>query len=194
MAFIQRERVVISRLGKSGKMHGPGIPLKKYGQGTVSSFLISHEQKEEGKMKKIICLVVVILMIAAVAYAAKKVAITTKNVASLKGTWTGMLSFATIGAAGGITSPVTLEILNDAPPLKAKMTIANVPTEVAQQFGITPGQKVGENDDGTLSADGTVMWSSPDKNFFQFTLLDNKKASLWYYWRGMRGDASLSKK
>ena len=55
-------------------------------------------------MKKIICLVVVILMIAAVAYAAKKVAITTKNVASLKGTWTGSLSFATIGAAGGISS------------------------------------------------------------------------------------------
>ena len=145
-------------------------------------------------MKKIICLVVVILMIAAVAYAAKKVAITTKNVASLKGTWTGSLSFATIGAAGGVTSPCTLEILNDAPPLKAKLTVSNVPTEVAQQFGITPGQKVGENDDGTIAADGTVMFTSPDKNFFQLTLMDNKKLSIWYYWRGMRGDATLNKK
>ena len=146
-------------------------------------------------MKKIICLVVVILMIAAVAYAAKKVAITTKNVASLKGTWTGMLSFATIGAAGGISSPVTLEILNDTPPLKAKWTIANVPTEVAQQFGGgAGGQRVGENDDGILTADGAVMWSTADKNFVMATLLDNKKLSLWYYFRGMRGDATLNKK
>ena len=146
-------------------------------------------------MKKIICLVVVILMIAAVAYAAKKVAITPKNVASLKGTWTGMLSFATIGAAGGITSPVTLEILNDTPPLKAKWTIANVPTEVAQQFGGgAGGQKVGENDDGIITADGSVMWTGADKNFVNATLLDNKKLSLWYYWRGMRGDATLNKK
>ncbi len=146
-------------------------------------------------MKKIICLVVVILMIAAVAYAAKKVVITTKNVASLKGTWTGSLSFATIGAAGGISSPVTFEILNDTPPLKAKWTIANVPTEVAQQFGQgAGGQKVGENDDGTITADGAVMWASPDKNFVMVTLMDNKKLSLWYYFRGMRGDATLNKK
>jgi len=150
--------------------------------------------KEEGRMKKIICLVVVILMIAAVAYAAKKVVITTKNVASLKGTWTGMLSFATIGAAGGITSPCTLEILNDTPPLKAKLTISNMPTEVAQQFGETPGQKVAENDDGIITADGTVMWTGAAKNFLNATLLDNKKLQLWYYWRGMRGDATVSKK
>ena len=145
-------------------------------------------------MKKIICLVVVILMIAAVAYAAKKVAITTKNVASLKGTWTGSLSFATIGAAGGISSPVTLEILNDTPPLKAKLTIANVPGEVARQFGAMEGQKVAENDDGTITADGAVMWTGADKNFLQATLMDNKKLSLWYYFRGMRGDATVSKK
>ena len=145
-------------------------------------------------MKKIICLVVVILMIAAVAYAAKKVAITTKNVASLKGTWTGSLSFATIGAAGGISSPCTLEIFNDTPPLKAKMSIANVPTEVAQAFGIPAGPKSGENDDGTITGAGTVMWTGADKNFFEATLLDNKKLSLWYYFRGMRGDATLSKK
>jgi branched-subunit amino acid transport protein len=145
-------------------------------------------------MKKIICLVVVILMIAAVAYAAKKVAITPKNVASLKGTWTGVLSFATIGAAGGITSPCTLEVFNDTPPLKAKLTISNVPTEVAQQFGIPPGQKIGENDDGTITADGAVMWTGADKNFLMATLMDNKKLSLWYYFRGMRGDATVSKK
>ncbi len=145
-------------------------------------------------MKKIICLVVVILMIAAVAYAAKKVPITAKNVASLKGTWTGTISFATIGAAGGVTSPCTLEILNDAPPLKAKLTISNVPDEVARNFGVQAGQKVGENDDGTITADGSVMWTGADKNFINATLMDNKKLVLWYYFRGMRGDASLGKK
>ena len=67
-------------------------------------------------MKKIICLIVVILMIAAVAYAAKKVAITPKNVASLKGTWTGTMSFG-VFAGGSMSSPCTLEILNDAAPV-----------------------------------------------------------------------------
>jgi len=175
-------------------MDGPGIPLKKYGQGTVSSFLISHKQKEEGKMKKIICLVVVILMIAAVAYAAKKVVITPKNVASLKGTWTGVMSFG-VFAGGSMTSPCTLEILNDAAPVKAKLTLSNVPDEVARQFGSgQAGPRSAESDDGTITSSGTVLWTGPEKNFFEITLMDNKKLSGWAYFRGMRCEGTLSKK
>ena len=145
-------------------------------------------------MKKIICLVVVILMIAAVAYAAKKVAITGKNVASLKGTWTGVMSFG-VFAGGSLSSPCTLEILNDAPPLKAKMTLANVPQEVATQFGGgQAGPRSAENDDGTITSSGTVVWTGAEKNFFEVTLMDNKKLSLWYFFRGLKGDATLKKK
>jgi uncharacterized GH25 family protein len=143
-------------------------------------------------MKKIICLVVVLLMIAAVAIAAKKVVITSKNVASLKGTWTGMITFG-MAETGG-SSPATLEILNDSAPLKAKLTIANMPGPVAMQFGESPGQKVAESDDGVITSAGTVMWTGPTKNFFELTLLDNKKVSVWYFFRGMKGDATLTKK
>ena len=143
-------------------------------------------------MKKIICLVVVLLMIATVAFAAKKVLITTKNVASLKGTWSGVMSFG--GAEQGGTSPVTVEILNDTVPLKCKLTVANLPNQVAMQFGEAAGQKVGESDDGVISNQGTVVFTGPAKNVFEFTLLDNKKVSMWYFWKGMRGDATLTKK
>jgi hypothetical protein len=141
-------------------------------------------------MKKIICLVAVILMIAAVAYAAKKVAITKSNVASLKGTWIGVLDLGKKGE----TTPITMEILNDAPPLKAKWTLANVPNEVAAAFGEQGGQKVGEADDGMLTSAGTVMWIGAQKNFIELTLMDNKKLGCWSFWRGMDMRGTLSKK
>jgi len=141
-------------------------------------------------MKKIICLVVVILMIAAVAYAAKKVAITKSNVASLKGTWVGVLDLGKKGE----TTPITVEILNDAPPLKAKWTLANVPNEVAAAFGEQGGQKVGESDDGMITSAGTVMWIGAQKNFIELTLMDNKKLGVWSFWRGMDMRGTLSKK
>jgi hypothetical protein len=140
-------------------------------------------------MKKIICLVVVVLMIAAVAYAAK-VAITKQNVASLKGTWTGVLE---LGKKGEST-PITLEILNDAVPLKAKWTLANVPELVAKEFGEMGGQKVGEADDGMITSAGTVMWIGPQKNFVEATLMDNKKLGVWAFWRGMDMRGTLAKK
>jgi hypothetical protein len=141
-------------------------------------------------MKKIICLVVVVLMIAAVAYAAKKVAITKTNVASLKGTWVGVLDLGRKGE----TTPITLEVLNDAPPLKAKWTLANVPEVVAKEFGEMGGQKVGEADDGMITSAGTVMWIGPQKNFIELTLMDDKKLGCWAFWRGMDMRGTLAKK
>ena len=100
----------------------------------------------------------------------------------------------TFGAFEGGGSAAKLEILNDTPPLKAKLSISNVPPEVAGQFGVQAGPKAAEADDGVITADGAVMWTGEAKNFVQATLLDNKKLSLWYYFRGMRGDATLNKK
>ncbi len=144
-------------------------------------------------MKKIICLVVVCLMVAGVAIAAKKMAITEKNLSGLKGTWAGMLSFGVQEAA---TAPAKLEILNDTVPVKAKLTIENFPQQLARTWGIdTPGGKAtAESEDGVITTQGTLMWTGPAKNFFEVTLLDNNKLSLWYFFRGVKGDATLKKK
>jgi hypothetical protein len=74
-------------------------------------------------MKKIICIIAVVLLIASVVYAqkAKKAGITAKDLPALKGTYTGMLSWGEF--EGGGTSACTLEILNDAVPIKGKLTV-----------------------------------------------------------------------
>jgi len=38
------------------------------------------------------------------------------------------------------------------------------------------------------------MWAGPNKNFLEVTLESNKKGSGWYFFRGVKGDISLSKK
>jgi hypothetical protein len=145
-------------------------------------------------MKKIICLIAVVLMIAAVAYAAQKIVITEKNLPGLKGTWEGIISFGYGFDEIGGTSFMTLEILADKPSIKGIVTVANVPNHVAMQFGEGGGQKVVEIDDGIITSQGTIMWAPPDKTFFEFTLVSEKKGRAWYFWRGMRGEAILSKK
>jgi len=142
-------------------------------------------------MKKIICLLAVALMIASVAFAAGKMKITAKDLPGLKGTWEGMLSWGVVQAAN---SAAKLEILNDAAPLKAKLTISNVPNEVASMLGITGGTNVMESDEGVITSQGTLMWTGPAKNFLEVTLESNKKGSGWYYFRGVKGDISLKKK
>ena len=130
-------------------------------------------------MKKIICLVVVVLMIAAVAIAAKKMVINEKNLPGLKVTWEGILSFG--AGEKGRTSPVKLEILTDKVPVKAKLTIPDMPNVVAMQFGDTGGQKVVEADERIITSQGTLMWTGPAKNFFEVTLTSEKKLDAWYF-------------
>lgn len=130
-------------------------------------------------MKKIICLVVVVWMIAAVAIAAKKMVINEKNLPGLKGTWEGILSFG--AGEKGRTSPVKLEILTDKVPVKAKLTITDMPNVVAMQFGDTGGQKVVEADERIITSQGTLMWTGPAKNFFEVTLTSEKKLDAWYF-------------
>jgi hypothetical protein len=143
-------------------------------------------------MKKMICLVVVVLMIAAVAIAQKKTAITAKDLPALKGTYTGILSF---GLMEGDTSPCTLEILNDTVPVKAKLTIDNVKDQLASRLGIQGGKKVGENDDGALTSQGTIMFTGAEaKNFFEVSSAGAKTIKVYYYFRGLRGDGTLKKK
>ena len=144
-------------------------------------------------MKKVICLAVVVLMIAAVAFAAsKKVAITEKDLPGLKGTWEGMLTFGIFDAK---TAPCTLEILSDKVPVKGKLTV-DVPQEVASVFGGTSGKQTLENNEGKLTKQGSLIWTSGDAagTFVEVWFNDAKKLELFYFFKGMRGDATLTKK
>jgi hypothetical protein len=143
-------------------------------------------------MKKVICIIAVVLMIATVVYAQKRTPIAAKDVAGLKGTWEGIVSFGVTADAG--SSPCKLEILNDAVPLKGKFTINNVPDLVASRLGLTAGQHVAESDDGTLTSQGTIVWTGPQKNMVEIAKSGDKKVQLNYWFKGLRGDATLTKK
>jgi len=142
-------------------------------------------------MKKIICLVAVVLMIASVAFAAGKMKITAKDLPGLKGTWEGVVSFGEFETGG--TSPMKMEILNDAVPVKAKLTITNFPDVVGKMYGLMSGQNVFEADTGLISSQGTLMWVGPQGNVCELTK-GEKKLSVWYFYKGMKGTADLKKK
>lgn len=143
-------------------------------------------------MKKIICLVAVVLMIASVVYAAPKMKIAAKDLPGLKGTWEGILSFGTMEAGG--TSPMKLEILNDAVPVKAKITIENVPDQVSKMYGLSSGLNTFEGDNGLITSQGTLIWVGPQGNICELNLTGEKKLNVWYFLKGMKGEASLKKK
>jgi len=140
-------------------------------------------------MKKILILLLVVLMVASVAYAQKKMKIDAKNLPTLKGTWEGMLNFQI-----NVNCPAKLEILNDTAPVKAKLTITDIPAQITQMLGITSGTHTMENMEGTLTTQGTIMWVGPTKNFMEFNLTAAKKGSAWFYYNGARGDMTLTKK
>jgi hypothetical protein len=142
-------------------------------------------------MKKTICLIAVVLMIAGVAIAQKKAGITAKDLAGLKGTWAGSVSFGIMQAA---STPAKLEILNDTVPVKGKLTLANVPSQIASQVGLMSGENVFESDDGTITTDGTIMWvGKQPKNFFEVSG-GGKQLKVLYYFKTIKGDGIFKKK
>ena len=142
-------------------------------------------------MKKIVCIIAVVLMLASVVYAQKKMAITAKDLPGMKGTWTGSISF---GITEGQASACTLEIMNDTVPVKAKLTVNQVPDSLAASLGLTAGRNEMESDNGKISSKGTLMWTGPAEGFFEVIKTGDKKASANYWFKGLRGDASLTKK
>ena len=142
-------------------------------------------------MKKVICLIAVVLMIAGVAIAQKKAGITAKDLAGLKGTWQGSVSF---GIMQALSTPAKLEILNDTVPVKATLTLSDVPSQIASQAGLMSGQNVFESDDGVITTDGTIMWiGKRPKNFFEVSG-GGKKLHLYYFFQGVKGDGIFKKK
>ena len=144
-------------------------------------------------MKKIVCIAVAVLMIATIVYAQKKIAFTPNDLPGLKGTWKGMLS---LGQETGMSSPATLEIMNDAVPLKAKITVENVPPQVAQGIGIMSGQNVSESDSGKITTQGTILFpGAVTGNFISISKTGSKdKISIWYMFNVMQGTGTFTKK
>ncbi len=143
-------------------------------------------------MKKIICMTAVLLMMVSVVYAQKMMAITAKNLAELKGTWEGVLTFGVFEGGG---SAAKLEILNDTVPVKARLTISQIPDRLAMDIGLTGGQNVFESHDGTITTQGTIMFTGKQpKNFFEVSRTGEKKLHAVYWYRMLRGDSYLTKK
>ncbi len=147
-------------------------------------------------MKKTVCLLVIALLVASVAFGAqkaKKPMISKDNVAGLKGTWVGMLSFGDVVPGGN--SPAKLQILNDTVPVKAKLTVENIPDILRAELGATGNSLEVENEGGIITSQGTLMFFAPDqKNFFEVSMRSEKKLDGRYYYRGLLGDMILNKK
>jgi len=142
-------------------------------------------------MKKIICILAVALMIASVVYAAeKKAGITAKDLPAMKGMWSGMLSF---GLMDSTSSPATLEILNDAVPVKAKLTVSNMAAALTSQLGLQSGTNTWEGD-GVLTSQGTILWTGPAKGFFEVTKSGDKKVKVTFWIQTVKGDGGFTKK
>ena len=139
-------------------------------------------------MKRIIGLCAVALVIASVAFAAQK--ITTKDLAGLKGTWEGRVEF---GIATAETATAKLEILNDTVPLKGKLTLSGVSEQAGKALGIMGGTTAVENDEGVITSQGTLMWAA-NQNFLEVSPAKDKKLNGTYYFRGVKGSMSLTKK
>jgi hypothetical protein len=103
-----------------------------------------------------------------------------------------MLSWGTF--EGGGSSACTLEILNDAVPVKGKLTISSVPKTVSELVGISTTPEPMTSEDGTLTTQGTIMFTGPAKNFLEISKSGEKKIKVYYYFRGMKGDGILTKK
>jgi hypothetical protein len=143
-------------------------------------------------MKKIICLIAVVLMIASVAIAQKK-GFTAKDLPALKGTYEGRVTFGIQVEAA--SSAAKLEILNDAVPVKSRLTIDDIPGQIAGQLGLMSGKNVFESEDGVITTAGTIMWTGKQpKNFFEVSEAGAKKVKCLYYFQGLRGDALFNKK
>jgi hypothetical protein len=143
-------------------------------------------------MKKIICIIAVVLMIVSVVYAQKKAGITAKDLPAMKGTYSGSISFGVF--EGGGSSACTLEILNDAVPIKGKLSISSVPNVIASGLGISTTPEPMTNDDGVITTQGTIMFAGAAKNWLEVVKSGEKKVKVYYYFRGLKGDGTLTKK
>jgi len=137
-------------------------------------------------MKKIVLLSAVVLLCASVVFAA---GITKKDLAGLKGKWSG-----TASGAGGTSLVTTIEIMNDAEPLEGTVTITNVPMQIQKDYNVKD-TLTGTSKNGKITSAGTIMFLGADpSNFFEITSIKDKKISAWFYYNGIKANVSATKK
>ncbi len=137
-------------------------------------------------MKKIILFSAIALLCASVVFAA---GITKKNLAALKGTWQGS---ATSGA--GLSVDVKLEIMNDAEPLQAKITLTKIPEKAKAEYAVQD-PAVGESNNGKITSAGTIMFTGASpSNFFEITSIKDNKISGWCFFNGFKANVTATKK
>ena len=134
-------------------------------------------------MKKILCIAGIVVLCASMVFAFTK-----NDLAGLKGTWSGSVS----GMAGGQQCVATLEIANDAEPLDGKLTVANIPMQMQQDYNV-PATFTGQAK-GKLTSKGEIMFTGATNNFFKITSIKDKKMQGWFIINGFEGTFTGSKK
>ncbi len=125
----------------------------------------------------------------------QKTTITRNDLPALRGTWSGWTSFS---SAQTSPAPTTLEIVNDTVPLQGKITLSNLPPDVASRFpaeSLPAGSRVTlDFRNGKISDQGTIIAQSGE-NFLELTYSAGAKPKLdgWFYYYGARGTMSLKK-
>ena len=126
----------------------------------------------------------------------QKTVITKGNLSTLKGKWEGWTVFSSFQGSPVLT---TMEIDNDAVPIKGEIKLFNLPQQVADNFPGVPlsaGNNITiEFANGEISDQGTLI-SQPGKNFLELTLLAGEKMKMngWFYYYGSKGTMELTKK
>jgi hypothetical protein len=50
------------------------------------------------------------------------------------------------------------------------------------------------SDDGAITTQGTIMFAGAAKNWLEVSKAGDKKVKVYYYFRGLKGDGTLTKK
>jgi hypothetical protein len=123
-----------------------------------------------------------------------KTVITKSNLPTLRGKWQGWTTFSSFPTNLILT---TLEITNDTVPVQGRITLNDVPGELAVLFppdAVTAGRNVTiDFKNGMISDQGTLIGQT-GQNFLELTLLAGEKMNGWFYYRGTKGTMDLTKK
>ena len=151
-------------------------------------------------MRRSMCTVVFGLMVVSLVWiscaSTPKTIVTTSNLSVLKGVWEGWTEFG-IGQGKPVLTQV--EIVNDTVPITTKITLNNLPSEVARIF---PAEaKTAGNDvtfqfsDGKISDQGTLIARS-GKDVLELTYFSGKKPKIqgWFYYWVTKGTFEAYKK
>jgi len=147
-------------------------------------------------MRKLVCvgmivaLLVSLTVVLAIAQG-KAMKLTKENAKLLTGTWQGNMLFA-----NGMQCLFVMTVDNDAPPLKGKLSMQNIPANLATYLpgGFSGNTYEGPYDNGLITTKGTLIISGQGGNFGEWTLKSEKQLTGWFYFYGSQGTFTLKKK